>query len=95
MEPTKQTNTKQKRGKRDEKLITVGKWTLSQTEDGRKVITHQGVSAAFMVRLNGTDLTIIPRNVKAIAGECISEYLSETQEVANFAHAVRGYFAAS
>ena len=65
------------------KLITVGKWTLSQTEDGRKVITHQGVSAAFMVRLNGTDLTIIPRNVKAIAGECISEYLSETQEVAN------------
>ena len=55
----------------------------------------QGVSAAFMVRLNGTDLTIIPRNVKAIAGECISEYLSETQEVANFAHAVRGYFAAS
>ena len=77
------------------KLITVGKWTLSQTEDGRKVITHQGVSASFMVRLNGTDLTIIPRNVKAIAGECISEYLSETQEVANFAHAVRGYFAAS
>ena len=93
MEPTKQTNTKQKRGKRDEEA-NHGR-QMDTKPDGRKVITHQGVSAAFMVRLNGTDLTIIPRNVKAIAGECISEYLSETQEVANFAHAVRGYFAAS
>lgn len=48
------------------KLITVGKWTLSQTEDGRKVITHQGVSAAFMVRLNGTDLTIIPETSRPL-----------------------------